>query len=120
MFGLLVFYHQFFFFFSLENKCIKAGLLLSPTLFHMCTCVLCACGVSHQVLSSFASIILAVCLFPSLLFWKHRRGCVGIGEGQRVKQGSHTGGVFRVSWHLGERFQLIRDPCVHFNGFAGE
>lgn len=85
----------------------------------MCMCVLCACGVSHQVLSSFGSIILAVFLFPSLLFRKHRRG-VGIREGQRVRRGSHTGGVLRVSWHLGERFQLIRDPCVHFDGFAGE
>lgn len=105
---------------SMKSKLTKAGLLLSPTVCCMYTCVLCACGVSHQVLSSFVSIILAVCPFPSLFFRKHRRGCVGVGEGQKVKLGSHTGGVFWVSWHLGERFQLIRDPCVHFDGFAGE
>lgn len=100
----------------------KGGLFQQPTLYRVCTCVLCACGVSHQVLSSFVSIILAICLCPSLLFRKHRRGCVGIwgGRVKKVGLGSHTGGVFRVSWHLGERFQLIRDPCVHFDGFAGE
>lgn len=42
------------------------------------------------------------------------------GRVKRVKLGSHPGGVFGVSWHLGERFQLVRDPCVHFDGFAGE
>lgn len=55
-----------------------------------------------------------------LLFRKHTRDCVGIMERQKVKVGSHTGGVFGVSWHLGERFQLIWDPRVHFDGFAGE
>lgn len=34
--------------------------------------------------------------------------------------GSHSGRIFGVSWHLGERFQLVRDPRVHFDGFAGE
>lgn len=65
-------------------------------------------------------IILAVCPVPSLLFRKDRWVCVSIEDGQRVKLGSHAGGIFGVSWHLGERFQLVRDPCVDFNGFAGE
>lgn len=39
-----------------------------------------------------------------------------VGEGGR----SHTGGIFRVSWHLCERFEIIMDSSVHFDGFAGE
>lgn len=38
----------------------------------------------------------------------------------KVKLGSNAGGIFGVFWHLGERFQLIWDPCVHFDGFSGE
>lgn len=97
----------------MENKCTKAGILPSPALYHINTRLMCMWRVSPSLI---LSISLTVSLFPSLLFRKHRRGCVSI----RVKLGSHPGGIFRVSWHLGERFQLIRDPCVHFDGFAGE
>lgn len=39
-----------------------------------------------------------------------------VGEGGRL----HTGGIFRVSWHLCERFEIIMHSSVHFDGFAGE
>lgn len=101
----------------MENECTKAGVLPSPALYHINTRLMCMWRVSPRLS---LSISLTVCLFPSRLFRKDRRGCVSIREGRRVKLGSHAGGIFRVSWHLGERFQLIRDPCVHFDGFAGE
>lgn len=47
------------------------------------------------------------------------RGC-SVAESSKVKLRSNTGGVFGVFWHLGERFQLVWDPCVHFDGFSGE
>lgn len=46
-------------------------------------------------------------------------GC-SVVESSKVKLGSNTGGVFGIFWHLGERFQLIWDPCVHFDGFSGK
>lgn len=50
--------------------------------------------------------------------WSGGRGAELWGGGEW--RGSHSGGIFGVSWHLGERFQLVRDPRVHFDGFAGE
>lgn len=105
----------------LENKNASEQILCRRVHRVECASVSFACGTSHQVSSSLTSIILqqSVC-FPPSSFRKHRRGCVRAGEGQRVEPGSHSGGIFGVSWHLGERFQLVRDPCVHFDGFAGE
>lgn len=72
----------------------------------MCSCVL---RESHSVFVK--SIKQSV---PLLLL-----GC-SVAESSKVKLRSNTGGVFGVFWHLGERFQLIWDPCVHFDGFSGE
>lgn len=48
-----------------------------------------------------------------------RLGGAGLGW-ERGLGGSHSGRIFGVSWHLGERLELVRDPRVHFDGFAGE
>ena len=50
------------------NKCIKSRASTNAdTVSYVHLCLVCMCCVSHQVLSSFVSIILAVCPFPSLL-----------------------------------------------------
>lgn len=106
----------------MENKCIKGDLLYHHTVLcvHVClVCLVCMWCVSSSLIK-FCVHHSSSLSFPSLLVRKHRRDCIGVGEGQKVKLGSHAGGVFRVSWHLAERFQLIRDPCVYFDGFAGE
>lgn len=56
---------------------------------------------------------------PSFRSTPSPSGCSVAGS-SKVKLMSNTGGVFGVFWHLGERFQLIWNPCVHFNGFSGE
>ena len=49
-------------------------------------------------------------------------GGVGGDRGIRsvVGERSHTGGIFGVSWHLGEGFELVRNPRVHLDGLTGE
>lgn len=92
--------------------CLGACICLCMSLY---VCVfLCVCV---KVFSSFTSTVLAVCLSVPIPL---DVGGERLRWGQRVKRGSSTGGVFGVSWHLGEGFQLVRDPCVHLDGFAGE
>lgn len=91
--------------FSSDDHCVR------------CVCV-CACLFrSCQVLCPSFYRTVAVSLLPSLPPSSGSTGGAAVG---RSSWGSHPRGVFRVSWHLGERFQLVRDPCVHFYGFAGE
>ena len=85
---------------------------------HCVYCVLVVCLIQSYVVVC-PSSLQSVCFPPSS---SGRTGGAALASGsfKRVRPGSQTGGVFRISWHLGERFQLIWDPCVHFNGFSGE
>lgn len=90
---------------------------LIQTVSNVQVCLMCMWCVSSSLIKF---CVHHSCSFPFLLFGKHRRSCFDVRRVKWFKLGSHPGGVFGVSWHLGERFQLIRDPRVHFDGFAGE
>lgn len=102
------------------NKCIKSRAFTNAdTVSYVHLCLVCMCCSSSLIkFCVHHSSSLSVSLPPSI---GSTRGAALASERVRGSSwGSHTGGVFGVSWHLGERFQLIRDPCVHFDGFAGE
>lgn len=97
----------------------KGGLFQRPTLYRVCahvSRVLVACLIKFCIHHSSSLSVSLPPLSEAQEGLRWHRG----EESKKVGLGSHTGGVFRVSWHLGERFQLVRDPCVHFDGFAGE